>query len=374
MTAFPVNNLYDVYSPPPEYDNLTRVNLKLTNTDILAIEGNKPFRLKDSNKPYSFYDSVKLAFPVTGIEQINKIFLKFEDSPGTDSLYIVISKSETKEMFWKQIFLSSVNVSHINKFSEDTISFRVNPEKLVSNDLLNNNDTLINQVISYFNAAKDTLKLAECGTNSTILRDISIRFKLPCRIVGLQGGDSYEPGFNTQVGYPLHALCEIYSSRFKKWYVLDPTYGFRFKERNEPDFLNAVEISNKYFFMRENELYQDSVFFTKRTAVERDYFKYFENVYYTKSSKPNYVVFRLVKYFFAKFNQSIVQYSNNMQPLKNGLMYLASKSLIYFLVFLVYINIVLYLLVKRLYTLKKERQISKLNTSAYDRKHSIQYR
>jgi len=356
MSAFPVINLYDVYSPPPEYDNITRINLKLSEAGILAIEGNKQFKLKESTEPYNFYDSVKLAFPKEGMEQVNKIYLQFEDSPSIDSIFLVVSKSETKEMFWKQIFLSSVTVNSINKFSENPGSFRVNPDKLVSYSLLTDNDTLINQVITYFNAGKDTLKIAECGTNSMLLIDICKIYKLPCRIVGLQGGDVYDPGFNNQVGYPLHALCEVYSSRYKKWYVLDPTYGFRFNERNEPDYLNAVEISNKYFFMREHELYQDSVFFTKRSTLGRDYFKYFENIYYTITSKPNYVLFRLIKYFYGKFNQTVIQYSNNMLPLKNGLNYLALKSLIYFLLFVVYLNIVLYLLVRRLYILKKDRQ------------------
>lgn len=372
MSAFPVINLYDVYTPPPEYDNITRINLKLTEPDILAIEGNKHFKIKNSNKPYNNYDSVKLAFPKEGVEMVNKIYLKFEDSPRLDSISLVVSKSDTKEMFWKQVFLSSVTVNKINKLSEDADLFRVNPDKLVSHELLDNNDTLINQVITNFNAGKDTLKIAECGTNSMILRDICRKFDLPCRIVGLQGGDVYDPGFNNEVGYPLHALCEVYSSRFKKWYVMDPTYGFRFKERNELDYLNAVEISNKYFFMREHELYQDSVFFTKRTTLGRDYFKYYENVYYTTLSKPNYVLFRLINYFYGKFNQTVIQYSNNMLPLKNGLNYLALKSLIYLLMFIVYANIVLYLLVRRLYILKKDRQLKNINIPDYDRKHSIQ--
>jgi hypothetical protein len=358
--AFPVTNLYDVYAPPGNYDDMTKINLVLSSVNTLCIEGNKKFRFWKSEGTFSYIDSTKFVFPDETPDRINKIYLQFENNSLPDSIYLVVSKSDQKEMFWKQIFLSSVMVSEINQFSTDSNKFRIKTDNLINQKILSDNDTLIKAVLEYFNTKIDTTLIAECGTNSILLKKICDTAGLPCRIIGLQGGDVFISGFNFELGYPLHALCEVYSSRFKKWYVIDPTYGLRFREGNEPDYLNAVEISNKYFFMREGELQQDSVLFTKRSLLGRDYFKYYENIYYEREVLNSFLFTKLLSFFYKRFNYNVVQYSNNLLPLKNGLNYVAAKSLMFLFLFFMYINIVVLLLVKRLYVIKKDKILSSI--------------
>ena len=151
----------------------------------------------------------------------------------------------------------------------------------------------------------------------------------------------------------MHVICEVYSSRNRKWYVIDPTYGFRYKEKNSDEFLNAVEISNKYFFTSEKDILQDSVLFTKRSLLGRDYFKYYENVFFKSNVYLNYPFFKFLQIFFGKFSYKVLHYSNNLQPDKNSYYYLSFKSFIYIIISLIYINLILFLLIRRLFSVKK---------------------
>jgi len=353
-SSIPILNLNDIYKPPLRYDNFTRVKLKMVSKDLLAIEGNKKFRTNYDSKTYNYYDTVKVVYPESTFDHLNKIYLQFEDSPSVDSINLVIAKSGEPTIFYKQIFYSSVIVQHINEFSKDPQEFRIKPEDLVSPDLLSNNDSLINRVLKYFNDNKDSLGLADCSRNCEILRDICFKFSVHCRLIGLQGGDADQTGYYNYVGYPLHVVCEIYSSTYNKWYVIDPTYGFRYRQKNTSDFLNAVEISNMYVFMRENEILQDSILSTKRSAVGRDYFKYFENIAY-RTGKGNKLLQKFLKYFYEKFNYNIYYYSNTYAPTKNGSYYIGIKSFMYFILLLLYINSIMFVLTRRLFSVKRPK-------------------
>ena len=352
-SSIPILNINDIYKPPLRYDNFTRVNLKLVSKDQLAIEGNKKFKINEEHV-FDYYDTVKIYYPEASFEQLNKIYLQFEDSPAVDSIDLVISKSPEPTIFYKQIFYSSIIVQHINEFSKDPEEFRIKPEDLVSTELLSNNDTLINQVLKYFNDHKDSLGLAECGRNSEILRDICFKYSVPCRLIGLQGGDADQTGYYNAIGYPLHVVCEIYSSTYNKWYVIDPTYGFRYRQKNTSDFLNGVEISNMYAFMREGEILQDSILSTKRSTVGRDYFKYFENIAY-KMGKGNQFLQKFLRLFYEGFNYNIYHYSNTNAPRKNGTYYIGIKSFMYFILLLLYINSIMFVLTGRLLSAKKPK-------------------
>lgn len=353
-STVPIRNLDDVYKPPLEYDDFQRVNLLLVSKELVAIEGNKKFKLKDSQKNYSYYDTLKISYPDSSFDNLTKIYIQFADSKEPDSVYLVVSKSPDKTIFYKQIFYSSVTVYKLNEFSPDTSEFRIKREDLVSPALLSDNDSLINAAFKYFNDSIDRLGLAECGTNCDIFEKICNNFSIPCRIVGLQGGDAIQTGYYDYLGYPQHAVCEIYSSKHHKWYVVDPTYGFRFRHNTNNDFLNAVEISNKYSFMREYEIKQDSILFTKRTLVGRDYFKYYENVMY-RVGMENKMLRRTLKVFYPQFIYFLYHYSNSYPPVKNGLYYVGAKTFMYFFILLLYINSLLFVLTKRLFSVKKPK-------------------
>ena len=349
--SFPVTNLDEVYMMPRNYNNLTQINLKLAADNKVAIEGNK--RLRVSNKKnYDYYDTVTIEYPKNTYDYTNKIFLEFENSKSIDSIYFVVSNSDAKDLYWKQIFLSTVKISNLNEFSSDTASYRIKAENLTDTNLLTNNDTLINSALNFFNSHKDSLQLSECGTNCLIFQSICNKFNLPSRIIGLQGGDANFGGLDN-IGYPLHVVCEVYSSLAKKWYVIDPTYGFRYKEKNSNEFMNAAEISNKLFFMSEKDIIQDSVLFTKRSVLGRDYFKYYDNVYIKSGKILNYFFGKFLHIFFGKFNYKILHYSNNVKPIKNSFYYLALKSSIYLVLSLIYFNLILFFLTRRLFSVKK---------------------
>src|SRR4030095_10977828 len=353
-STVPVRNLDDVYKPPPQYDNFYRVNLKLVSKDQVAIEGNEKFKLKDSRKDYDFYDTLKFNYPDSSYDKVNKIYFQFINTNSIDSIYLVISVSQTPKIFYNQIFYSSVIVYKLNQFSKNPANFRIKHEELVSSALLADNDTLINKVFKYFNDNIDALALAECGTNCQILRTLCSNFGVPCRIAGLQGGDANEPGYNSFLGYPMHNVCEIYSSKLRKWYVVDPTYGFRFIHNTSNDYLNAVEISNNYTFVRENEIRQDSILFTKRSLVGRDYFKYYENVFF-KVQLDNKFLRKVLKLFYPRFIYYIYCYANNYPPVNNGFYYFGLKTFMYFFILILYINSVLFVLTKRLFSVKKPK-------------------
>lgn len=361
-SSIPIVNLDDVYSAPIQYDNFNRINLKLVSKDLIAIEGNKRFKVKDHPTGYDYYDTIKVFFPDTSFDVINKLFLQFEDSEKFDSVYIVTAKSQENQIFYKQIFFSSVIINKLNMFSDDPEAFRINSNKLVSKELLADNDSLINKVLSYFNSNINNIGIAECGTNCTIFKDICIKFGVPCRLVNLQGGDIDQVGYNNNIGYPLHVVCEIYSSRHHKWYVIDPTYGFRFRHRTFQDFLSAVEISNKHTFRREDEIDQDSILLTKRTLVGRDYFKYYENVLFSKPEWKNKYLKKLVSIFYGNFNYYLYLFSNNFPIVKNGIYYVGIKTFMYFFMLILYINAVLFLLMRRLFLVKKPKNELKQKT------------
>jgi hypothetical protein len=353
----PIVSVTNIYSIPTEYNNITKVNLKFTSLDYIAIEGNKKFKLNNSNKEFNYYDTVKVIHPDTDNQKINVIHLQFEDSNQLDSLLIVISKSEYKNLYYNQIFYSSVAVSNINKFSSNTDEFRINKNNLVNESLLLNNDTLINNVVNYFNSNIDNLGIAECGTNCKIFKNICDMYSLPCRLVNLQGGDIEIVGLGENIGYPLHVVCEVFSSKYQKWYVIDPTFGFRFKLSEYNDYLSAVEISNMQTFQRDNEIIQDSILLTKRTLVGKDYFKFYENVIFSDLELKNIFLKKLMSIFFGKFNYFLFLYSNNFPIIKNGLYYVFFKSFVYVFLLIVYFNAVFFVILGRLFSVKKPKRL-----------------
>jgi hypothetical protein len=355
-SSIALTDLNDVYSPPLEYDDVKKVNLKFLPPDKVCIEANLRFKVLNSPRGFDYYDTAAIVFPAEKFENVNRIFVQFENSRGLDSIYLVASKSELKDVYFKQVFLSSVIVKQLNSFSTSPNSFRIDNSKLVSRELLENNDTLINQVVNYFNHNMDTLKLAECGRNSFVLQNICSIYKLPCRMLYMQGGDAEVAGYMDQIGYPTHVVCEVYSSRFQKWYVIDPTYGLRFREEGTKDFISAVEISNKFYFQREKELVQDSILATKRSTLGRDYFKYYENIYYDIGFKPNYFLEKFIQYFFAGFNYWAIVYANNTPMVKNAKNYLILKSVMYLLLSICLANYYLIILTKRLIQSKKPKK------------------
>lgn len=351
----PIVSLNSVYSFPVEYDNFNRINLKLISKDNIAIEGNKRFSRQNSNKLNDYYDTVSFSYPDSSYDKINKIYIKFEDSRDYDSVYFVVSRSQEDKIFYNQIFYSSVLINNLNEFSKDPSEFRINKSLLVNDELLASNDTLINQVFSYFNSNIDKLGIAECGRNCVIFQEICIKYGVPCRLVNLQGGDDDKVGFSDNIGYPLHVVCEIFSSKHKKWYVVDPTYGFRFKLSAFNDYLNAVEIANKHTFRREDEIVQDSILLTKRSLVGKDYFKYYENVVFSMPEWKNRILKKLFNIFYGNFNYYLYLFSNNFPIVKNGFYYVGIKTFMYFFLLILYINAVLFLLMRRLFLVKKPK-------------------
>jgi hypothetical protein len=348
-----LTDLNDVYSPPQEYDNIKKVNMSFVPPDKICIEGNLKLRLVNSSGDFRYFDTAKISLPTETFELRNKIFIQFADSKYPDSIYIVVSKSDKKDIYWRQIFLSSVVVKTLNETGKDTSGFRVDKSKLCPEPLLENNDTLINQTLNYFNLNKDTLTLGDCGINSSTFKRICKKFNLPCRVVGLQGGDEDEAGYLDQLGYPTHAICEVYASRFQKWYVIDPSFGFRFKLEGSQAFMNAVEISDKFFFLGEKDIIQDSIMFTKRNLVERDYFKYYENVIFLNGFNPNFFLKKAIQHLYAKYSYQGYLYANITPSIKNAKNYMVIKSLMYLAIIILYSNFMLFIMLKRLLESKK---------------------
>jgi hypothetical protein len=358
-SSIPVIDLNNVYKRPVSYDNLSKVNLKLVSENLVCIEGNKKFILKGSGKNSDYYDTIHIYYPEESFDRVNKIFLHFDGSNSDDSIHLVISKSPEVNKFYHQIFFSTVLIQNLNILSNDVDEFRIKPWDLVSNELLSNNDSLINNAFRYFNDNIEKLGLAECGTNSEVFKKICINFNVPCRIIGLQGGDEEETGFFDKIGYPMHVVCEIYSSRLQKWYVVDPSFGFRFSIKNDSNFLNAVELNNNYTFMMDEDIRQDSILLTKRTTVGRDYFKYYENVMFRYGQK-NRIIDRIINFFYSRYNIHIYHYSSNYPLIKNGLYYLGIKTFMYLFILILFINSIMLIILKRLFTVKKP----KLNTQS----------
>lgn len=295
----------------------------------------------------TYCDSVQIVLPDSSSEKTNKIFFQFRNSPIPDSLYLTITKAQGKNIYWHQIFYSSVQISELNEFIIDTGDFRIKASNLVARNLLTDNDTLINQCIKYFNNDIDKSKIADCGTNTEIFKSICDKFSLPCRKITLMGGDANELGYGNTLGYPSHSVCEVYSSKFKKWYVLDPTYGFKFRKNEIP--LNALQISDAVFFNEVSNIIQDSIFFTNRSLVGRDYFKYYENVYYPSDININIFLRQVLRRFFSNFSYLSYHYTNALNFRKNGRVYLGAKAFIYIIFILLYIITIILLLGIRLY-------------------------
>lgn len=356
--SMPIINLNDVYKPPTTYDNITRINIKLVDLNKIAIEGNKRFYSLNNKKEYDFFDTLMISNPSDTFGITTKIFLKFEDSDKIDSLHITVSKSEDPKLFFKQIFYSTVHIEKLNKFSETHENFRIKPQELVSEALLYNNDSLIQLTLNIFNQRIYLMKLTDCGTTCKFFSEIALANGLPCRLVSLQGGDQIETGYHNSLGYPQHVVCEIYSSRLKKWYVIDPTYGLEFKLPGENINLNAVELNNHYTFNMDKHIIQDSILFTRRMSLERDYFKLYENIYFVKN-KGKSISDRLLKLFYSSFDYHVLHYSNYYAPVRNGFYYFGIKSFMYFIIIILYINSVIIILTKRLFQVKKPRNVVK---------------
>lgn len=358
-SSIPMINLNNVYMRPVSYDNLSKVNLKLITNNTVCIESNKKFILRGSEKAPDYYDTLQIFYPEESFERVNKIYMQLEGVLTEDSIHLVISKSSIEGKFYYQIFYSTVSIQRLNILSDDVNDFRLKPWELVSNEMLMNNDSLINSVFEYINRNIDTLGLADCGTNSEIFKRISSKFNVPCRTIVLQGGDEEEAGFSNKIGYPLHVVCEIYSSSLEKWYVVDPSFGFRFSNRNDSNFLNAVELNNKYIFMKDSDIRPDSILLTKRSTVGRDYFKYYENIMYRDDHNIK-ILDRLMKFLYPRYNNHIYHYSSNYPLIKNGLYYLGIKTFMYFIILILYINSIMLIILKRLFIVKKPKLIPQL--------------
>lgn len=358
VSSLPLTNLNDVYKPPKQYDNVTRINLKLTNKNLIDIEANKRFIISGSNQTPGYFKTIPFITPDTTYDVLNKIYIIFENNNNkTDSLYLMISKTGTENIFWNQIFYSSVKIEHLNKFSENPDEFRIDDKQLVSPQYLSDNDTLINDVIHYFNSNLNSLNLAECGTNCSIFKSICDSYNLPCRVIRLQGGDANYSGYDKNLGYPLHAVCEIYSSKYDKWFVIDPTYGFRYKSRTSDNYYSAVEINYNMLFEENLNIIQDSVLATKRTLLGGDYFRYYENIFFQTGYKPDKLMNYFFRFVYGKFNYQDLHFSNNLLPVKNAYNYLALKSLMYLLLLIVYFNFIAFIFLKRLYIIRKSRNL-----------------
>lgn len=356
-TSIPITNINDVYNPPQQYDNIEKINLRLISKNRVEIEGNTKFRILENNKSsFNFYDTVSINYPDNSFELLNKIYLEFEKSHSVDSIFLVISKSYDQSLYYKQIFFSTITINNLNKFSSDVSKFRINYDNLVPENILLNNDTLINSVFRYFNDNKDTLGLAECGTNCIIFKKICDKFDLPCRLVWLQGGDIDQKGYYDYIGYPQHVICEVYSSKNKKWYVVDPSYGFRFADKSNDSYLNAVEICNKHTFKSTDSIFQDSVLSTQKTVVGKDYFKYYENIIFGNLIIENKLFKKVIRLLYSKFNYTSYSFSNNFPPIQNGLLYFGLKTFMYFILIILYINSVMFVLIRRLFIVKKPRK------------------
>jgi len=351
-----LNRLDLVYKPPLEYDNITKINLKLENFNKVSIEGNKKFKLVGSSKNYDYYDTVYLNFPEHQVELLNKFFLKFDYSQYNDSIYIVVSKSNEENVYWKQIFLSSVFIDKLNEF-DNSPYFKIENKHFLNEAMLDNNDSLIQLAYNYFNENKNNLKLGNCGMNCSAFKIICEKFNVPCRILILQGGDALNAGLNVSLGYPFHVICEVYSSRIKKWFVVDPSYGVTYSD--EKELQNAVEISNAVFFNKMNRITQDSVLTTKTANLDRDYFKYYENVYYNTNYEPGLIIRNVIRYFYKKFEPRLYQYSSNISKTKDGYYYAGVKSVVFLIILISHFNIILFIVVKRLVMAKREPGIKK---------------
>jgi hypothetical protein len=356
----PLTELDDVYRPPREYDNIAKIKLKMVDEGTLGIMGNKKFAIipeataAPDPRTVNNYHTVSISYPNEPSGSLkNRIFLTFEDYAGPDSIHLITTKFVEKGLQWNQIFLSSVAVSQLNSFDGATGSFEVDPNNYVDRKVLSDNDTLINLSIAYFNAGKDTMRIHDCGEAGRVFKAVCDRFELPCRIITLQNGNSGAAGLGKEVGYPLHVVCEVYSSRLRKWYVIDPSFGLRFGNSLNGNYLNAVEISNRNFFKDEQGIVKDPILFTVRNPADIAYFNYYNNVLYSFDGEQSKLVEVVRKYLYKKSNLTVFHFSNELKPGRNALYYVGLKSVMYAGFGFVYLSTLIFLLSKRIHKDKK---------------------
>src|SRR2546422_10743818 len=77
-SCIPLLNINNVYEPPEQYDNISRVNIKLIDGTKIGIEGNKKFKLLNGVKDFRYFDTLGIILPENTESTLNKIFLTFE--------------------------------------------------------------------------------------------------------------------------------------------------------------------------------------------------------------------------------------------------------------------------------------------------------
>ena len=135
-TTLPIITLGTIYSAPKEYDNISRINLKLISGNKVVIEGNKRLRLKEHTGNFEYYDTLQIEYPENTFEKTNRFFFQFEDSPYLDSVYLVTAKSEDKKIFYKQISYSLTIIEVLNYTSTNPTDISIDPTNHVITDIL----------------------------------------------------------------------------------------------------------------------------------------------------------------------------------------------------------------------------------------------
>ena len=80
--------------------------------------------------------------------------------------------------------------------------------------------------------------------------------------------------------------------------VIDPTYGSTYLSLWVP--LNAIEIANREHFRNADDIIQDSVLVTRNTELGKDYFKYYENIFFINKRKFSFIETK----FFSSFTEN----------------------------------------------------------------------
>ena len=347
ITKFlPPINLENIDKPPFGYDNIPRIRVKMTDTQRLRFEANKRFIFLVGNKNYTYSDSISVALPDSGVK-LNRIYFKFEGSNSTDSMHLIVTKSEGG--YYRQISYCSVEIYDVNNILPvDSMLFRINPNNLVGKDLLENNDPLINKAFLDFNLEYRVKPAGDCGTLSKNFKNICAAGYVPCRLVGVHGGDHFEPGFGNTVGFPIHLMCEIYSSKQKKWYVVDPLYGVRFRNPFSSEFMSAVEITNLYESKSQGGILLDSILASKVSPLPEDYYQFYDNIYYPTNYVANKIFKKIMDVFFGKYNYNFYHYAHSTTSF-GGRSYLILKLAIYFILTIIYINFAYIFVVRKIF-------------------------
>ena len=75
----PVTNLKDIYKTPQQFDNFSKLNLKLEAPDKMSLEANKRFIIAGGSKAFDYYDTVNLIRPDKEYAHTNTIYIYFEN-------------------------------------------------------------------------------------------------------------------------------------------------------------------------------------------------------------------------------------------------------------------------------------------------------